>query len=121
MYCTVSPHRSAWSIARPVKLKKLRYSSATMRLKSLLWTERCRNIIGGGTGIIEKEHEEEAPAAGKAQSVKHRGSLSAVNGLGLGRQSVGQPAGQPASQHAPWHSRREMPTGGPAGKKREKE
>lgn len=35
-YCTVCSHLKAWSIERLVKLKKLRYSSATIRLKSLL-------------------------------------------------------------------------------------
>lgn len=35
-------YRSAWSRAKPVKLKKLRYSSATMRLKSLLQRQTCK-------------------------------------------------------------------------------
>lgn len=35
-------YRSAWSRAKPVKLKKLRYSSATMRLNSLLQRQTYR-------------------------------------------------------------------------------
>lgn len=37
-------HLRAWSRERPVKLKKLRYSSATIRLKSLLRTETQTGI-----------------------------------------------------------------------------